>query len=175
MDEFIQQFLIKYGNMLKMEIQRNLDRTVTSAPGYNKNAYSNGRNPQFAVNKPKSPFGIGNLSKSIEVTVQGDTLQLSMADYWRYVEYGVPPQPQYLEGQGNGNSQLIPALMEWARSKGIPEGAAFAIRRNIWKYGIVPTPFYGIAIDKVTDQIAKDFEDDADEMIDEFLDRFFDV
>lgn len=174
MDELVQRLLEKYGNLLKKEIQLNLDKVRTNSPGFNRNAYSDGRNPKFAVNTPKSPYGIGNLSKSIEVVIDGDTLQLAMADYWKYVEYGVPPKPQYLKGSGSGQSQLIPALMLWARSKGLPEGAAFAIRKNIWKYGIAPTNFYGEALDKVADYIAKDFGDEADDYIDEFFDRLFD-
>jgi len=174
MDDFIEDILEKYGNLLKREIQKNLDKTRTNSPGFNKNAYSSGRNPEFAVNKPKSPFGIGNLSKSVEITIEDNTLQLSMADYWKYVEYGVPPKPQYLNGKGSGQSQLIPALMLWARSKGLPEGAAFAIRKNIWKYGIAPTNFYGTALDNVAEFIARDFGDEADDYIDEFFDRLFD-
>lgn len=172
MDEFIQELLTRYGNLLRDEIRKNLERARAYSPGFAGTAYSNGRNPAFGGNAPKSPFG-SNLNNSIEVVIDGDTLQLAMADYWKYVEYGVEPKPQYLKGRGSGQSTLIPILMEWARSKGIPEGAAFAIRRNIWKFGIQPTNFYGEALDKVADIIAKDFPNEADDYIDEFFDRLF--
>ena len=166
--------LVKYGALLKTEIQDNLAKATNFAPGFNGSAYSNGRNNMYGGAASKSPYG-SNLYNSVTIKITDDeTLELSMADYWKYVEYGVPAKPQYLKGKGSGTSTLIPILMDWAESKGLPRGAAFAIRRNIWKYGIVPTPFYGIAIDKVTEMIASEFDKDADKMIDEFLDRLFD-
>lgn len=174
MEEFVAQILERYGKLLKKEIQLNLNKTRFNSPGFAGNAYSNGRNPNFSVNSPKSQFGVGSLSQSVEVDIDGDTLQLSMNDYWKYVENGVKPKPDYLKGTGSGTSVLIPLLKEWAKSKGLPEGAAFAIRKNIWKFGIAPTNFYGDALDTVADYIAKDFPDEADDYIDEFFGRLFD-
>lgn len=174
--EVLERFLLKYGGILKKEIQDQLNKPVPYAPGYNKDAYNNGRNPNFSGNAPKSAFGIGNLSKSVEVVYDRDqqTLGVLMASYWKYVEYGVPPKPEYLTGKGSGQSVLIPILKAWAASKGIDPNAAYAIRRNIFKFGIAPTNFYGQALDNIADKIAADFGDDMDDYIDTLFDRIID-
>lgn len=90
----------------------------------------------------------GNLHKSLKFRTQEteDEFLISfyMADYGVYVDKGVKPQPQYLTGKGTGKSKFIAALKKWCRVKGIPQNAAFPIRRNIWKFGIKPTNFFTI-------------------------------
>ena len=152
--EELGRFLTKYGNILKREIQSQLNKNTPYAPGYNLNAYSNGRNNAFSGNAPKSAFGSGNLSNSVEVVYD--------------------PQTQYLKGKGSGQSVLIPILQAWARSKGLDPNAAFAIRRNIFKFGIAPTNFYGQALDKVADLIGVEFGNDMDNYIDTLFDNIID-
>lgn len=90
----------------------------------------------------------GNLHKSLKFRTQEteDEFLISfyMADYGVYVDKGVKPQPQYLTGKGTGKSKFIAALKKWCKVKGIPQNAAFPIRRNIWKFGIKPTNFFTI-------------------------------
>lgn len=162
-EQELSNFMNKYGQMLVTSIQKNLDQMRTYAPGYDNNAYSNGRNLNYAGNAPKSPFGIGALSKSVRYEWEEDTNELSLyiLDYYKYVEFGRSP----------GKYVPIRPLEEWARTKGLdnPRSAAFAISRNIFKFGIKPTPFFGIAVDKVADAIAVEFSDKIDEMIDTFF------
>ena len=75
-----------------------------------------------------------------------------MADYGQYVDKGVNGTEKnwgsiysYKKGQPTGGkSKFISSLQKWCAIKGIPKGAAFAIRRNIFKYGIAPTNFFTI-------------------------------
>ena len=163
----LEEFMIKYGNVLKKEIQIQLDKTRTYSLGYNKNAYSDGRKLQYAGNAPKAPFGQSDLSNNIDVVWNDQTQSLSilMLYYWKYVNFGRVP----------GKYVPIAPLEEWARSKGFdnPRGAAFGISKNIKKFGIQPTNFYGMALDNVANTLVNDFEDNADEMIDTFFDKLF--
>jgi len=163
--EVLYQFLQEYGQLLKREIQLQLDKNYTYAPGYNKDAYSRDRKLDYAGNKPKSPFGIGNLSKSIDVelNVATDSVDIYMLDYWKYVNYG----------RKEGKYVPIKPLEDWARSKGLPDprSAAFAISKNIQKFGIMPTKFYENALDNIANLILERFEDDADDYIDALFGR----
>ena len=163
----LENFMIEYGNILKKEIQRQLDITRTFSLGYNKDAYSNGRKLNYAGNAPKAPFGISPLSKNIDVLWNDETQSLSilMLSYWKYVNFGRKP----------GKYVPIGPLEQWAQSKGFenPRGAAFGISKNIKKFGIQPTNFYGMALDNVADKLTQDFTDNADDMIDTFFDNLF--
>jgi len=165
--------LKKYANILKDEVKNELNRPRPHAPGYNRNAYSQGRNPRFKINAPISKFGFP-LNESVEAKVRDNQIFLEMEDYYIYQDQGVTPQPQYLEGQGSGgNSPFISSLRKWASSRGIsdPLGAAFAIRRNIWKFGIAPTNFLGDAIDNMSVILEDEMVEDIDELIDTILDN----
>lgn len=64
-------------------------------------------------------------------------LQISFEDYGRYVQYGRRP----------GTYPPIKPLIAWARTKVKPQGYsdiqfAFAVQKNIFKYGITATDFY---------------------------------
>jgi hypothetical protein len=116
-------FIKKYGDSVEQEIEKRLH-------GYNKIAsgklYDSIR---YEVKEAKGEF----------------ILKFLMADYGKYVDKGVKPQPKYLTGKGTGKkSKFIEALKKWCKIKGIPTGAAYPIRRNIWKYGISPTNFFTI-------------------------------
>ena len=72
--------------------------------------------------------------------------------YAAYVEFGtgakvdVPAEMQeianqYKGGQGGKFSDMIEALKDWCRKKGIPEEAVYPIAVKILKYGLEPQPF----------------------------------
>mgnify|MGYP000955850035 CR=1 FL=1 len=175
-DEDFQRFMEQWGMMLSEVFKLELNLNYQYAPGFDGNAYGQGRNPNYSGQAPKSAFGSGALSNSITSSWSEGTgpLEISMNDYGAVVDQGVKPQPQYLSGKGSGgNSPFITALEDWARRKGFrdPLGAAFGIRRNIWKYGIQPTGFYGNSIDKINRLMSEVFPEKSEELIEEFLDN----
>ena len=48
---------------------------------------------------------------------------------------------QYKGGQGGKFSDMIEALKDWCRRKGIPEEAVYPIAMKILKYGLEPQPY----------------------------------
>lgn len=121
----------------------------------------------------------GKLYKSIKFEYRESLKQLEaswrMEEYGVYVDKGVKPQPKYLEGKGTGKSKFIQALKKWCKIKGIPEGAAFPIRRNIWKYGIKPTNFFTIPTKRrakyYEEQIGINMAKDLDKQLQKELDK----
>jgi hypothetical protein len=171
----IQLFLLRYAEQLKIQVRNELARPRDHSPGYDRNAYSNGRNP-----KNKGSFAIsdgGDLWNSVNTIMIDDNygFELEINDYYWYVDQGVKPHPEYLKGKGSGGSSaFISSLTKWAAGKGFndPLGAAFAIRRNIFKFGIVPTNFMGDALDNISVLIEEEFGDAADKWIDVLLEGF---
>lgn len=130
-------FIRKYGDSVENEIEARLT-------GYNK-------------------IASGKLYDSIRYEVKETKkefiLSFIMAEYGKYVDKGVKPQPKYLKGKGKGKkSKFIEALKKWCKIKGIPEGAAFPIRRNIWKFGIAPTNFFTIPTTRRQKYFEKELE-----------------
>jgi hypothetical protein len=82
-----------------------------------------------------------------------------MADYGTFVDKGIKPS-KYADstGKGRGKSKFITSLQKWCRIKGLPEGLAFPIRRNIWKFGIKPTNFFTIPTTRRLKQFHKGIE-----------------
>jgi hypothetical protein len=108
-----------------------------------------------------------SLKYDLSETLEDIELNFYAEDYYIFVDKGVngyqsrvgsPYSFKPKNGQGTGKSKLIPALKKWCRTKGIPEGAAFAIRRNIWKFGIKPTQFWSISTKRREKQLFKDIE-----------------
>lgn len=172
MEKELNNFLRKYGSMLVDQIKKELSRPRLHAPGYNRTAYNEGRNSRFKIQAPTSPMG-STLYESIAYEVEDGTLSIEMADHWENVVSGMKPQPQYLKGKGSGTSKLIPALVKWAQSRGISDayGVSFAIRRNIFKFGIEPFNFLETALDNLSYVIEEELPDEVDDIIDELLDN----
>lgn len=84
-------------------------------------------------NKPYPKVASGSLINSINYklqdTAQGINLILVANDYLKYVDQGRRP----------GTYPPIQAIKKWVAIKGIPKEAAWAIRTNIYKFGIKPT------------------------------------
>ena len=123
----------------------------------------------------------GTLHKSLKFrTSETDTeflITFFMAEYGQYVDKGVNGYERrvgsiYSFKSKDANhkpqrkSKFIESLKNWCRIKGIPEGAAFPIRRKLWKFGIRPTNFFTIPTtrrqkqfeDMVAKNMAKDIE-----------------
>jgi hypothetical protein len=133
-------------------------------------------------NKQRQAFGVrdmkvktGNLYNSINVTYdkQGNEIVVSMLDYWQFVNDGRKP----------GKYVPIKPLMRWIRTKGFNKskktgkfqkfnikGTAFAISKNIQKFGIAPTYFY----DKAFEVFEREFESEAIRSLGIDVETFFD-
>jgi hypothetical protein len=88
-------------------------------------------------NKPYPKVASGSLVNSINYklqdTAQGINVILVANDYLKYVDQGRRPST-------NPDSKPpIQAIQRWVAIKGIPQQAAWAIRHNIWRFGIKPT------------------------------------
>jgi hypothetical protein len=132
-------------------------------------------------NKTRTPFGVrdmktktGSLYNSIDVQFnKGDNeIVVTMLDYWQYVNDGRKP----------GKYVPIKPLMQWIRAKGFNKnkqtgkfqkfnikGTAFAISKNIQKFGIAPTYFY----DNAFNIFEKEFENEAYEALGIDVANFF--
>jgi hypothetical protein len=84
-------------------------------------------------NKPYPKVASGSLVNSINYRLQdtanGINLILLADDYLKYVDRGRKP----------GTYPPIQAIQKWVSIKGLPKQAAWAIRQNIYKFGIKPT------------------------------------
>jgi hypothetical protein len=100
----------------------------------------------------------GNLYKSIKSKViigknNEPTLEITYADYFKYVNKGRKPQVKRVP---------LNALLEWIKIRGIQGrdkkgkfikrlSLAFAMQQNIYKYGIRPANIYDKALDSLED------------------------
>lgn len=84
-------------------------------------------------NRPYPKVASGSLVNSINYRLQdtanGINVILLANDYLKYVDQGRRP----------GTYPPIQAIQRWVAIKGIPKQAAWAIRTNIYKFGIKPT------------------------------------
>ena len=84
-------------------------------------------------NKPYPKVASGSLVNSINYRLQdtanGINVILLANDYLKYVDQGRKP----------GTYPPIQAIQRWVTIKGLPKEAAWAIRTNIFKFGIKPT------------------------------------
>jgi hypothetical protein len=113
-DNLANQFGKDYVKIMVTLLKNN---TVSSRPGL----------------RPHPKVASGSLVNSINYrlrpTANGVQVQLLSNDYLKYVDQGRKP----------GTYPPIQAIKKWASIKGIPQEAAWAIRRNIFKFGIKPT------------------------------------
>ncbi len=149
-------FIRKYGSQVESEIETRLNNKGKIASG---KLYESIR---YEVKEAKSEF----------------ILSFLMAEYGKYVDKGIKPS-KYANstGKGTGKSKFIESLKKWCKIKGIPEGAAYPIRRSIWKYGIAPTNFFTIPTtrrqafyeQKLADTMAKDIDNNLQKEFDKEL------
>jgi len=82
---------------------------------------------------------------SADQTVLSITIDPPANEYSYYVDKGRKP----------GKMPPVENIQKWCKLKGIPEGAAFAIAKNIGKFGIPPTNFYTISVTRRAKQLEK--------------------
>ena len=151
MYELTEEALQKLGTLfVKMMKQKIKEKIYPYAPGYNNKGtyYRDG-----------DKYASGNLYNSLTATVMpnGDDFELviTYADYFKYVNEGRRPERKRVP---------LTALLEWIKIRGIkPKGykgrgrpsksgqlsLAFAIRENIYKYGIRPANIYDKGLDSL--------------------------
>lgn len=162
----LEQAMNKYGSELVNALKNALMMDYMYAPGFMKDAYSNGRNRQYSGSAPKRHSG--SLIDSISYTydVSNEELLIFMNDYWQYVNDGRQP------------GKYIPvtnSLKQWAKDKLGDEGAAYAISRNAYKFGIAPTKFYDTALDNMNfgENIPVELEDGLEMMMNDYIEKTF--
>ena len=161
MEDDFKNFVNLWGSRFERELKNRLAATYSYAPGFNGDAYSNGRNPNFGGSSEK--IASGSLYNSIQWVPTSDGFVLLMNRYWEWVNYGRQP----------GKYVPIRPLEEWATLKGFdnPRGAAFAMSKNIQKFGIAPTYFYDDALDILESQFNESLEDQFGRSFQDFLDN----
>jgi hypothetical protein len=106
----------------------------------------------------------GTLRNSIQTVIIGDKIEIMMEDYGRYVQKGrkgKPPQSRKGKKRGQGKKPPTPfilSLMKWIKARKLKgrdkkgrfisnESFAFAIRANIFKFGVRPADFVYLSIE----------------------------
>lgn len=116
-------YIRKYGSQVEQEIETRLHN----------------------LGKVASGELIDSIGFEVEETPKRFTLSFHMAEHGQWVDKGSKPSKYAdMDGKGTGKSPFIKSLMKWCQIKGLPKGAAFPIRKKIWKFGQPPTNFFTI-------------------------------
>lgn len=95
-------------------------------------------------NKPYAKKATGALINSLNYKVQQDAREIEIFiisnDYLKYVDMGRRP----------GTYPPIRPLLKWASVKGLPVGMAYAVQKNIYKFGIKPTKVIQKTVREIT-------------------------
>lgn len=165
-----------YSGLFAEKLRLALATKYPYAPGFDGTAYSNGRNNRYSgeANKIANvPKGYNtNLYDSVDVRydVNNQEVQIFMNDYWQYVNDGRRP----------GKRPPTGPIVDWLKFRGIQgrdkkgrfatrQSTAFAIATNIAKFGIKPTFFFDIAIEKLSQQIDEELFEQLGASIDDFI------
>ena len=167
-DERMRLFFDMWGGRFVKKLKEHLMKSYAYAPGSTGsqpelkvgNAYSQGRNTDYSGSAPK--MATSTLYNSIQGNVVDEGFELYMAEYWEYVNYG----------RAKGFYAPPDSIIEWAKTKGFPnpEGIAFGINKNIYKFGIAPTFFFDNAINELQAQ----FDEELAEQMEQSFETFFD-
>jgi hypothetical protein len=79
----------------------------------------------------------GQAAKQITITTDGNTAQLQLPGYLQLLETGRGPTPKDAVA---GNPPMIQRIQQWCKEKGIPDKAAWAIKKSIDKKGFKGKP-----------------------------------
>lgn len=149
MFELTEEALQKLGTLfVKMMKQKIKERVYPFAPGYKGDG-------KISSGSPGDKYASGNLYNSLTATVMpgdnGFELVITYADYFKYVNEGRRPLVKRVP---------LTALLNWIKIRGIKGrnkkgrfisnlNMAFAIRENIFKYGIRPADIYDKGLDSL--------------------------
>lgn len=113
----------------------------------NSSSHSSGNDLQDILSSLKTDIinslqakGVGNLSKTAtEITISTGTnkAQLQIPGYLHIVETGCGPTSKNPQ---RGNVPMIQRIQQWCRENGIPDKAAWAIKKSIDKHGFKGKP-----------------------------------
>lgn len=156
----MQELSVAFQNAL----QNALKKPYPYAPGFDRKRAPFGVSPKVAT---------GNLANSISVTYNANSgeVEVSMLDYWRYVNDGRKP----------GKYVPLSSILQWIKQKGLKgrnkktgrfitnESFAWGINTNIKKFGIAPTYFY----DEAFKEIEPRFEDELIKALEIDITTFF--
>lgn len=85
----------------------------------------------------KGKMASGQTAQQITIKAEGDKAQLQLPGYMQALETGrAPTGPDALPG----TPPMIDRIKQWCRAKGIPDKAAWAIKKSIDKHGYKGTP-----------------------------------
>ena len=79
----------------------------------------------------------GQTAKQLVITTDGNSLQLALPGYMQLLETGRGPTS---EGAIPGDLPMIIRIHQWCQAKGIPDKAAWAIKKSIDKKGYKGKP-----------------------------------
>lgn len=129
--------------------------------------YKYGNPPQGT--KLGNKIASGKLQSSITAVSNRDSISISMDDYGQYVQSG---------RRRGAKGVPIAALLDWIRERNIKprdmteRQLAFAIQRNIKKFGIRPSNWFDNAIDKLFDdpKLLELISDNVEEQFEKIID-----
>lgn len=94
----------------------------------------------------KGKYATGQTAQQITVTGDDDNYQLSLPAYMQALEDGRSPTGK---DAIKGNPPMIDRIRQWCQAKGIPDKAAWAIKKSIDQKGYPGTP--GILSEPLSD------------------------
>jgi len=146
-EEALQLLVNKFVEQIKKQIAT---KQYPYAPGYNGGGTTRGDGNKIATGQLYN-----SIQGSVVQTPDGPVAELQYADYFKYVNEGRRP---------NVKRVPIKALLDWIKIRGVrfrtergrfARGSnlqmAFAIQKNIYKYGIKPANIYDKGLDGIED------------------------
>ena len=91
-------------------------------------------------------YATGQIAKQITVSTDGNNAQLQLPGYLQLLETGRSPTGKIALPR---NPPMIDRIKQWCQAKGIPDKAAWAIKKSIDKKGFPGTP--GILSEPLSD------------------------
>jgi len=91
-------------------------------------------------------YATGQIVQQITVSTDGNNAQLQLPGYLQLLETGRSPTGKIALP---GNPPMIDRIKQWCQAKGIPDKAAWAIKKSIDKKGFPGTP--GILSEPLSD------------------------
>jgi len=82
-------------------------------------------------------YATGQTAQQITIEDDGDSCQLNLPTYMQALETGRTPTGK---NAAPGNPPMIDRIKQWCQAKGIPDKAAWAIKKSIDKNGYKGTP-----------------------------------